>query len=130
MSIQTETVIELEAAVSSSCTDGSSLRVDMTEGSTLSIEIDLARLDRRNGRDCFLRDGDAQAIGLRLAGIPVVRVLAQDAHRRVRGELLLHERAGSVFMQTKRLPGGAVRNDVGELVGDEHRAARPPDSWS
>ncbi len=55
-----------------------------------------------DGGDGFLRDGDAQAFGLGLAGIPVVRVLLQDAHRRVRRELLLHEGAGAVLVQTQR----------------------------
>ena len=37
VSTQTETVIEFDAAVSSSLTDGSSFSVEMTDGSTFSI---------------------------------------------------------------------------------------------
>ena len=84
-------------------------------------QIDLAGLDRRHGGDRFLRDRDLDAFCLRLAGIPVVRVLAQDAHRRIRRELLLHEGAGAVAMEPQIFLLGAVGHDVGELVADEHR---------
>ena len=71
----------------------------MTDGSTFSIRSTWPALIAETAATGFLRDGDAQAIGLRLAGIPVVRVLAQDAHRRVRRELLLHEGTGAVGLQ-------------------------------
>ena len=111
--------MEFEAAVCSSVHVRIVLEGADHRGIDVEDEIHLARFDGADGGHGFLRHGDAQALGLGLAGIPVVRVLLQDAHGRVGGELLLHEGTGAVLMQNQRLMGRPIRHDIGEFVGDQ-----------
>ena len=83
------------------------LEAGMTDGSTLSTRSTWPALIADTAATGSCATVTLRHLGLRLAGIPVVRVSSADAHRRVRLELLLHERPGAVLMQPQLLMLGA-----------------------